>query len=201
LSTQASTKVYRNPNSRPCGHHLRAQLERGSFLAVIPDPVQAFMGSRYRQQQEFSLAPNSGLVLVDWLCSGRAARGERWAFCRFQSRNEIILDGSRVLLDSLMLDPADGPLGDSYRLGRFNCLALVLLVGDPLHAASTVLLEDFAHRPVARHASLVSSASLIKQGVLLRLAGDQSEHVAAEVRRHLAFVADFLGDSPWLRKF
>src|SRR6516225_8583049 len=30
LSTQASTKVYRNPNARPCGYHLQAQLGRGS---------------------------------------------------------------------------------------------------------------------------------------------------------------------------
>src|SRR5208283_4113817 len=89
LNTQASTKVYRNPGFRPCGHSLKAQLGRGSLLVYTPDPVQAFLGSRYHQEQEFSLAPESGLVLVDWLCSGRAARGERWAFRSFQSRNAI----------------------------------------------------------------------------------------------------------------
>ena len=201
LTTQASTKVYRNPEARPCGHRLDVQLGAGSFLAVIPDPVQAFLGSSYRQLQEFSLAPNSGLVLVDWLCSGRAARGERWAFSRFQSRNEVTVGGSRVLVDSLILDPTDGPVGDWYRMGRFNCLALVLVFGEPLRVARDNLLEDFAHRPVPRHGSMVSSASSIQQGVLLRLAAERPEEVAAEVRRHLGFVSEFLGDSPWSRKF
>lgn len=200
LSTQASTKVYRNPRSRPCTHNLQARLGRSSFLAVLPDPVQAFFGSYYSQRQEFSLAPQSGLVLVDWLCSGRAARGERWAFRHFQSRNEVFLDGSRVLVDSLMLDPDDGPLTDSYRLGRFNCLAVMLVIGESLESASSRLLQEFAQRPVSRD-SLVSSASPVRHGAFLRFAGEQPETVAAEILQHLAFVPDLLGDIPWSRKF
>ena len=201
LSTQASTKVYRNPESRPCSHNLQARLARGSFLAVIPDPIQAFLGSCYSQRQEFSLAPESGLVLVDWLCSGRAARGERWAFRRFQSRNEISLDGSRVLVDSLMLDPEDGPLTDFYRLGRFNCLAVVLVIGESLHSAGTQLLEEFAQLPVSQRGSVVSSACSVRQGALIRIAGEQPQVVAAQILRHLAFVTGILGEAPWLRKF
>jgi urease accessory protein len=201
LSTQASTKVYRNQHSRPCSHRLRAQLDGGSVLVSAPDPVQAFKGSHYHQQQVFSLAPESGLVLVDWLCSGRAACGERWAFDRFQSRIEVFLNGSRVLVDSLLLDPADGPLVDSRRMGRFDCLALVLVIGSPLRADSARLLEEFSRLPVPRHAPLVSSASPIVQGVLIRLAGESVEAVGMEIRRLLAFVPQLLQDSPWSRKW
>jgi urease accessory protein len=201
LTTQASTKVYRNPQSRPCSHQLRAQLGRGSLLALLPDPVQAFAGSSYRQRQEFLLAPGSGLVLVDWLCSGRAARGERWAFHHVHSRNEVLLADSRVLLDALLLDPNDGELSDFPRMGRFNCLALVGLLGEPLRLASSGLLEEFARAPVVRRAPLVSSASPISQGALVRLAGECAETVAGEIKRLLGFLPQFLHEDPWSRKW
>lgn len=201
LGTQAWTKVYRNPNGMPCSQRLEAHLARGSLLALVPDPVQAFLGSQYYQQQKFFLAPESGLVLVDWLCSGRVARGERWAFSRFRSRNEVVFPEARVLMDSLVLDPNDGPLAEPYRLGRFNCLAMVLLVGEPLQGAASSLLEEFAALPVSRRAAVVSSASPVHHGVLLRLAGQEPERVAAEIHKHLAFVREFIGEVPWLRKY
>ena len=200
FSTQASTKVYRNPRALPCGHHLRATLGADSLLVLAPDPVQAFAGSHYTQRQEFYLQPGTGLALVDWCCSGRAARGERWAFTRFHSRNDVFLDGERLLVDSLLLDPADGPLDAAHRMGRFNCLALVLLVGAPLRDVAARLLADVAAQPVTRRATLVCSASAVRDGVLLRIAGEEVEVVGREIHRHLAALSDLLGDDPWARK-
>jgi len=201
ISTQASTKVYRNPLRRPCSHRLTATLGEGSLLVLAPDPVQAFSGSSYAQRQSFHLQPGASLVLVDWFTSGRAARGERWAFDRFLSRNEIHLGGERVLVDSLLLDPADGPLADSHRLGRFNCVALVVLMGPALREASTRLLADIAEQPVTRRAPLVCSASAIREGVILRIAGEQVEDVGREIHRHLVILSELLGDNPLARKW
>ena len=67
LSTQASTKIYRNPGLLPCGQTLTPGWARESVLVLAPDPVQAFGGSLYRQRQEFHLQQDSGLVVVDWL--------------------------------------------------------------------------------------------------------------------------------------
>ena len=89
LSTQASTKVYRNPDRRPSTHETHAVVGRGSLLVFAPEPVQPFAESRYVQQQRFSLAADASLVLVDWFSSGRSARGERWAFSHFASRNAV----------------------------------------------------------------------------------------------------------------
>jgi urease accessory protein len=201
LSTQASTKVYRNPAGRPCGHRLKATLGEGSVLALAPDPVQAFAGSSYTQRQEFHLASGSGLVLVDWLCSGRMARGERWVFDCFRSRNDIFLGGERVFLDSLLLNSTEVPLTGAHGMGRFNCLATVLLIGEPLRTASAKMLQDFATRPVTRAASLLYSASPIAHGTLLRLAGEEVEEVGREIHRQLAFLSGFLHDDPWSKKW
>jgi len=200
IGTQASTKVYRNPLQRPCGHQSHAVLERGSLLVLVPDPVQAFAGSSYTQRQEFHLERGAGLVLVDWLCSGRAARGERWVFNRFHSRNDVFLGDERLLVDSTLLDPADGPLDGAHRMGRFNCLALVLLVGEPVREAAAHLLAQVATQPVTRRAAFINSASPLRDGVLLRMAGEEVETVAREIHRHLTFLVNALGDDPWARK-
>ena len=37
MSTQASTKIYRNPHKRPCGHVTEARLEPGAVLVFAPE--------------------------------------------------------------------------------------------------------------------------------------------------------------------
>ncbi len=135
LGTQASTKIYRNPGLLPCGQSLKATLGSGAVFVLAPDPVQAFSGALYRQHQEFHLHSDSGLVVLDWLTSGavlnagsggpsRATKVAMSFFCRLRRR--------LVLLDSLRLDPADGPLHGRFRLGPFSnpsYLALLALAG------------------------------------------------------------------------
>ena len=42
------------------------------------------------------------------MSAGRTARGERWNFQRYLSRNEIERDGKKLLIDALLLDAEDG---------------------------------------------------------------------------------------------
>jgi urease accessory protein len=201
VTTQASTKIYRNPNLLPCGHRLKTNLEKGSILMLAPEPIQAFAGSIYSQRQEFRLQTGAGLVLLDWFCSGRTACGERWAFTRLQSSNELFIDGERILIDSLLLDPSEGPLDNVHRLGRFNCLAVIVVIGSPLAEKAASLLADVSAQPVTRHASLIVTASPIHDGTLLRVAGERVEDVGREIHRRLAFTSEILEDEPWSRKW
>lgn len=201
LGTQASTKIYRNPGLSPCRHVTRAVLEENSLLVFAPDPVQAFAGSNYAQRQEFHLAGNSGLVLLDWFSSGRVARGERWEFSRFESRNEVFLAGERVFLDSIMLAAGEEPVASSHRVGRYNCFAALLLLGPALEPISQNLLKETAARPVHRQSSLVCGASPVRNGALLRLAGEGIEPVGRELHHHLQNLSALLGDNPWARKW
>lgn len=201
IGTQASTKIYRNPSALPCGHKTQATIESDAILVFAPDPVQAFAESSYTQQQEFKLSPGAGLVLVDWFSSGRAACGERWAFQSFQSRNEVFFGGQRAFLDSLLLDANDGNLNEAQRMGRFNCVAMLLLVGEPLAGQAKIILEAVAQQPVGKRESLVCSASPVRGGTVLRIAGESVEAVGQELHRHLGFAQDILGDDPWVRKW
>ncbi len=201
LGTQASTKIYRNPRRRACGHVTQATVEENSLLVFAPDPVQPFANSSYTQRQTFQLGGGAGLVLVDWFTSGRAARGERWAFNRFQSRNEVFLSGDRIFMDSLLLDSTAEPITSPHRTGRFNCFALMLLIGEPLLPAVANLLAAISARPVERTAPLIASASPIREGAILRVAGESVEQVGHELHHHLKFASALLGDDPWARKW
>lgn len=197
VGTQSSTKIYRNPTARPCTHTTKAVLEEDAVLVFAPEPVQAFAESHYTQHQEFRLAEGAGLVLLDWFTSGRAARGERWAFAHFESRNDIFVNGKCVLVDPVLLSSAEVP----QRMGRFNCMATLLLIGSPLKVATEALIQTLAVRPVEKRAPLICSASPTRNGVLVRIAGNEVENVRRELQHHLEFVSELLGDNPWARKW
>ena len=201
FGTQASTKVYRNPARLPCSHTTWAMLESGSLLVFAPDAVQAFAGSSYRQRQEFHLADDAGLVLLDWFTSGRAARGERWVFDNFQSRSDVFMDGRRIFVDSILLNSNAEAIKSQHRAGRFNCFAMLLIVGQPFREAAAKLAAEISSRPVERAAAFLCSTSPVQEGVVLRVAGEDVESVSHELKRHLHFLADFLGDDPWARKW
>lgn len=197
FGTQSSTKVYRNPAALPCDHSTRAEVKEDSLLVFAPEPVQAFADSLYSQRQEFHLAPNASLVLLDWFSAGRTARGERWAFKHLESRNDIFVGGERALVDSILLSSEEL----AAQMGRFNCLATLLLVGPAVKPAVEVLLQQIATRPVEKRAALTCSASPVCGGALLRVAGAEVETVRRELSGHLAFLRDMLGDDPWARKW
>lgn len=201
VGTQAWTKIYRNPGRLPGGHETCATVGAGSTLVFAPDPIQAFADSTYVQVQGFQLAADANLVLLDWCTAGRVALGERWGFHSFQSRNEVVVDGRRIFLDALALTSEDGPLCSPHRLGRFNCLATLLLVGPAVAVQSARLLARMGAEPVARRADLVTSASPVADGVVLRLAGTHFEQVARELHREIACLSDLLADDPWSRKW
>ena len=201
LGTQAWTKVYRNPTPIPCRHATHARLDPGAVLVFAPDPVQAFADSCYVQTQEFQLAADSSLFLLDWCSAGRIALGERWKFQSFQSRNEVFVAGQRMFLDALLLSSEGGSLEGPHRMGRFNCLATLLMIGPVFRSQAQQLLERMRQEPVLRRDALVASASPVADGVVLRLAGTHFESVAAELHRQIAPLADLLADDPWSRKW
>ena len=199
LSTQASTKIYRNSAERACTQTLNASLGPESLFVLAPEVLQPFANGSYSQTQQFQLQAGAGLVLVDWLSAGRVARGERWSFRRFESKNEVFIDGELVFIDSLLLDSSltQAPLP----LGRYNCVALVVVIGPILGDAVESLADSISQLPVERRPSLVQSVSRIPHGIVLRIAGTTVEEVSRKIQEHLKFVVPLLGDDPWKRKW
>jgi urease accessory protein len=198
LSTQSSTKVYRSARGTSAGLHGR--IAAGGLLAVAPDPVVCFAASAYRQVQSFDISAGGNLVLVDWLSSGRHGSGERWAFRDYTARLLVRIDGTTVVHDALALRAGDGNLRE--RLGRFDVLATVLILGTTLRTGAAAVTERVAEMGVTRRSDqLVATAPVGEHGVMVRMAGTSFEHTSALVRGYLEFLPRLLGDDPWARKW
>jgi urease accessory protein len=200
VATQASTKVYRS--ALGAAQRLNACADDGSLLVLLPDPVTAFAGSRYAQEQHVELHEAASLVLVDWLTAGRMASGERWQFDGYTSRTFVRRSGLLLLHDAISLIPGDGSLAG--RMNRFNCVATVVVTGPAVHAAASRLAGEISTAPLARHADVLMSAAPLAggdAGTVLRLAGMSVEQVGGVLRRLLNFVPSLLGDDPWSCKF
>ena len=206
LTTQAETKIYRARDGRGASQRLDARVGPGGVLALLPDPVSPFAGSRYEQRLRFDLAAGASLVALDAVAAGRCARGERWSLDRYRSSTEVLVAGQRVLADALALAApcAGGPAPDralSLRLGRFEVFATAIAVGPAFASGAAALLARLAARPVERGASLLAAASRLADGIFLRCAAGSVEALAGFVREALAFAATPLGEDPFARRW
>ncbi|HLP40024.1 MAG TPA: urease accessory protein UreD, partial [Fibrobacteria bacterium] len=109
LGTQSSTKIYRSPGGRVSSQETIGTLRANALAVVCPDPVVPFAGSRFRQSQTWELHPEADLILLDWIQSGRDARGEVFAFDSYESELRLLGSGGRPLLvERFHSHPADG---------------------------------------------------------------------------------------------
>src|SRR5206468_10922564 len=84
LTSQASTKVYRS--TKTTRQVVKARVADEAMFVALPDPIVAFAQSRFEQRQRYWLEGRASLVALDWMTSGRHARGEHWQFDRYASR-------------------------------------------------------------------------------------------------------------------
>jgi urease accessory protein len=197
VTTQAETKVYRS--ERAAGRQLtRARIDEGALLALLPEPVSAFAGSSYVQEQRLSLAAGASLVLVDGFTAGRTARGERWAFRSLATRTEVVVDGRPVLHDALRLAEGEGrPV--AARLAGVELLATVVLLGPRVAAAAAAVLAEVSARPAAP-APVLLTASPLADGVIVKVAAAGVEPGLAALRATLSFLPAILGEDPLSRR-
>ncbi|KAL9594065.1 MAG: hypothetical protein Q9219_007230 [cf. Caloplaca sp. 3 TL-2023] len=102
LATQGSTKIFKPPPSSSAPtlppppppltrQDLHVAIGAHAALWLAPDPCQPFAQSRYAQRQTFDIdvSGHGSLGLVDWVCEGRSARGEKWACESWRGKNEV----------------------------------------------------------------------------------------------------------------
>ncbi|HEU4324852.1 MAG TPA: urease accessory protein UreD, partial [Roseiflexaceae bacterium] len=130
ITTAAATQVYRMPEGE-AEQTLRISLAPGSRLDWLPEPLILFGGSRFRQRTLVELAPGARLALLEVLTPGRLARGECFAFERYEGRVEISAPGGRLLAaERALLEPARRPPSTPGMFGDTPVLGSLYLLGD-----------------------------------------------------------------------
>jgi urease accessory protein len=205
LTTQSATKVYRaDVAGRGASQSLDADVADGAALVAWPDPTLCFAGARYDQRQTFRLEAGGSLALVDCQVAGRVARGERWAFDRYRSRNTVNVAGRALVDDVTLLDRSDGPVDVPFRAGRFDALGLVVLVGPrfaELIEALTAAESGRRHHASKVPAPFVSATSRLGEVLVLRAAAVSPAALTSFLRHALAPLYELLGVDPWSRKW
>ncbi len=101
----------------------------------------------------------------------------------------------------MVLDPQDGELKASCRMGEYNCLASVVLIGKRFDGLSRKLLEDLDKEPVGTDLDPVESVSPVSGGAILRVIGRSTESVTRRLQVRMADLSSVLGGCPWERKW
>jgi urease accessory protein len=183
LSSQASSKAYRATRAKVT---LDVTVAAGATLVSWPDPVSCFTGASLSQRQSFSLEEGASLLAVDAYSAGRVARGERWAFERFDSRIHLDIAGVPTLRDAVLLSAEHGDL--PARMSGAEAFATIIAAGPGV-------------APVVEALRAAPGASTWPWGLVLRLAAPSVERLTDRLRELLQpHVAALLGDDPWARK-
>ncbi|XP_073001594.1 urease accessory protein D isoform X1 [Typha latifolia] len=220
LTTQASTKVYKSVGSKCSEQVLEARIGRDALLAVIPDPVTCFSTARYSQKQVFRLFPDSNLVIVDWVTSGRYESGEKWEFELYKSTNHILLaEDQPLFLDAVLLEQGSSTT-IAERMQEYNVIAMIIILGPKLkHVQNQIqdevkkVMSGHFHHPISTGGQysrsesqqghkppvIASCSSFGPQaiGVVVRVAAMTTESVYMFLRQHISALEPFLGASPY----
>jgi len=194
LFTQSSTKVFRGHASQ----HIRAKVDDGGTLVLLPDFVAAFEDAHYTQRIEIELGPEASCVVLDGFTSGRPAFGERWKMRALDLRLRVTRTTSSILNDALRLDhPAH-----FTALARFDAIATLLALGPRASSVAAAILHEPIQPPSDQLLAVASPlARAPKDGAILRLAASSPEVLLSAVRRRLRNLPEIDAVDPFTSRF
>jgi hypothetical protein len=76
-----------------------------------------------------------------------------------------------------------------------------VILGPRFKKEAQTILDTHQQKPVEKEASHPVSASPLREGVVLRFAGNGAESVGVLIQEALNFIPTFLGENPWTRKW
>lgn len=178
LTSQAATKVYRMEHDYAT-QRVHLAVGAGGYLEHLPDPLIPFLGARFHQRTEVTVAPGGTAVVSETLTAGRLARGERHDYRVLALDTEIRRpDGTLLAVDTMRLTPGErggGVLGPGVFSGHDHVMSL-FVVTDLRPAAE---IADTLYSALADH-DLPYGVSVLPHdcGAWVRLLGDSPPGIA-----------------------
>ena len=204
FGSQASTKIYRSPEGIPARQHLQLSAGPGAIVVGLPDPVTPFAEAVHEQEQDLAVAADAGLIWLDGVTSGRAARDERWACTRHVSRLRLRVAGRLRILDALALERQGSNL--IRQMQGYGAFATLLVGGPPCAELAERIHAEIAASPLPEVGATVAApllrtvARIAGWGVLVRFAAAERETLDRAVRTLLGDLRPLIADDPWQRR-
>lgn len=158
MTHTGNTKVYKPSEGKDSivgqRQHLSVELASDAFLVLLPAPVTCYARASYAQTQRFNLPVDgsASIVLLDWLTSGRDARGERWAFSRCRTENLVRVGEKTIARDVLLLEDDRKADTTSYRsaVEPYSCYGTLILHGPKTKALCEAFAKEWDEARVVR---------------------------------------------------
>jgi hypothetical protein len=86
-------------------------------------------------------------------------------------------------------------------MGRFDCYAVLAIIGPKLAALAEHAVRTVNASPLAQQFDLLASASQVEGGAVIRIIGPRAQVVQERLRELLKPLNELLQDDPWARKW
>src|ERR1700744_3150043 len=149
LLTQGSTKIFKTPDRTLLSRQdMHVSVATGAALCYIPDPIQPFKDSAFTQSQIYRIADGASLCVCDWVCCGRPARGEKWDFWTYASRNEVwTAAGERLMLPDNLTIGGNRPTSARDAFDNHGAFGTLILRGPAFARLGAFFLSEFELMP------------------------------------------------------
>ncbi len=138
--------------------------------------------------------------------------GEEWVFSRYHSVNEVFREGKRIAKDVMLLDDSElgrgiPPRPLSEQIKPYSCYATLFLLGPHLlHIISDVMerynqITVFKTRTPEKLIWSLSPIDSVKHGIVVRVAGVETETVKVWLRETLSGLEGIIGRDAYKRAF
>ncbi|MCC2322995.1 urease accessory protein UreD [Cellulomonas xiejunii] len=178
VTTTAATRAMRMEHDYGVSQ-VNLGVGQDAYAEYLPEPVIAFVDTRFYQLTRATVAPGATLILADTFVAGRLARDERHRYAAVAADLEIRRpDGTPVAVDRVRLVPGRG---DALAvLAGHDVLGNLVVVTDQAPAGE---LADLLHDELADAPDVLVGVSRLptEAGVSLRVVGDTTAPVAHAV--------------------
>ncbi|WFB36933.1 urease accessory protein UreD [Kiritimatiellota bacterium B12222] len=130
LGTQSNSRVYKNDQDLTTTQQLRGKVGPGARTVFLPDPLVLHSGSRFHQQQSWTVAPDAGLLVGEWFQCGRSDSGECFAYQEYDSLIEISSEEALWIREAFSSTPNDYSPRQTGRFGDANLMLTLFAVGE-----------------------------------------------------------------------
>lgn len=174
LTTQAATKVYPAEHGEATRQRTRLCVAAGAILEYFPLPMIPFARAMYVQEMTIQVEPGGVCLVSEVLASGRAARGERFAYDMVRSRVEGWVAEQLALYEQMILEPKQRSYAGWGLLdGRCYLATLYVLTTQSLNA----WIPGWNRRLAEQDDECVGITALAHGGLMVRLLGQTGQQV------------------------